>query len=65
MIAASHSVLSSALQGRSLSHMTENILTEIYLMEAGDVPATDLLEFTQALHNMGGLFTFSTYIRVP
>lgn len=52
MIAASHSVLSSALQGRSLSLMTENILTEIYLMEARDVPATDLLEITQALPNV-------------
>lgn len=73
MIAASHSVLSSALQGRSLSHMAENILTEIYLIETHrDAPATDLLEITQALPNvltrrggkkwygMGGLFTFST-----
>lgn len=52
MIEASHSVLSSALQGRSLSHMTENILTEIYLMETPDVPATDLLEITQAPPNV-------------
>lgn len=32
--------------------MTENILTEIYLMETRDVPATDLLEITQAPPNV-------------
>lgn len=54
MIAASHSALSSALQGRSLSHMTENILTEIYLMETRDVPASDLLEITQRVNETWG-----------